>query len=63
MFRQLGTGPILLGIAVAAVAAAVAVRWLVAFLGRHGLGPFGWYRLAVAAALGALLLSGAVRLG
>ncbi len=63
MFRQLGTGPILLGIAVAAVAAAVAVRWLVAFLGRHGLGPFGWYRLAVAATLGALLLSGAIRLG
>lgn len=56
MFEQLGMGPALLGMAVATVASALAVRWLVAFLNRHGLAPFGWYRLAVAAVLALVLL-------
>jgi undecaprenyl-diphosphatase len=61
MFHQLGPGPVGLGIAVATMSAAVTVRWLVRFLNRHGIGPFGWYRLAAAAVFAALLLSG--RLG
>jgi undecaprenyl-diphosphatase len=63
MFQQLGTGPIVLGIAVATASAVVAVRWLVSFLARHGLAPFGWYRLALSAVLAVLILSGAVDVG
>jgi len=61
-FAVLGPGPVALGFAVAAVAAFLAVRWLVAFLTRHGLGAFGWYRLALAAVLGALIASGAIEI-
>ncbi len=63
MFEVLGVMPIIIGIAVATVSAVVAVRWLVGFLNKHGLTPFGWYRLALTAVLGGLVLAGFVRIG
>lgn len=62
MFELLGWTPIVVGLIVATISAAVAVRWLVAFLNTHGLALFGYYRLVLAAALGALIATGIVSL-
>jgi undecaprenyl-diphosphatase len=56
MIAVFGWPHVLLGIVIATFAAAVAVRFLVSYLSRHGLGVFAWYRLAVAALLSALYL-------
>lgn len=60
MIHALGIGPIVIGLAVATISAAVAIRWLVGFLNRHGLALFGWYRLALCAVLGVLIWRGVV---
>ncbi len=45
MFAVLGATELVIGIIVATFAAALAVKWLVSYLGRHGVAAFGWYRL------------------
>ncbi|MHA7811815.1 MAG: undecaprenyl-diphosphate phosphatase [Phycisphaerales bacterium] len=55
MFELLGWTPIAAGVIVATISAALAVRWLVAFLNKHGLAPFGYYRLVLAAVFGGLI--------
>ncbi|HYE61677.1 MAG TPA: undecaprenyl-diphosphate phosphatase [Phycisphaerales bacterium] len=63
MFEVLGVGACVLGIAVAAVSAGVAVKWLVGFLTRHGLAPFGWYRIGLFVVLVVLSLTGVLSIG
>jgi undecaprenyl-diphosphatase len=46
------------GFVAAVVAAAVAVKWMLTYLRRHGLEVFGYYRLVLAIAVAALLWSG-----
>jgi undecaprenyl-diphosphatase len=47
MLAAYGPLPLLIGIAAAAVSAALAVKWLVNYLQSHGLSIFGWYRIAI----------------
>jgi len=55
MLEQFGFEPVLLGFVTATASAGLAVSWLVRFLNRHGVAPFGWYRLAIAAVFTVLL--------
>lgn len=63
LFESLGPLPAAVGLVVAALSAAVAVKWLVGFLGRHGLTPFGWYRFALCGVLLALWWGGLLHIG
>jgi undecaprenyl-diphosphatase len=50
-----GPAAMIVGLAVAAVVAAIAIRSFIRWLTRHGLAPFGWYRIALGLVLLILL--------
>ena len=58
MLEQYGPASLAAGFLAAGVSAFAAVRWLVAYLGRHGLKNFGYYRIAIGVVVGALILAG-----
>jgi undecaprenyl-diphosphatase len=60
MLDAIGAAPLLLGFVVATISAAIAVRWLVSFLTRHGLALFGWYRVALCVLMAVLIWQGLV---
>ncbi|MEX2206281.1 MAG: undecaprenyl-diphosphate phosphatase [Myxococcota bacterium] len=62
LIDTLGAGSVVLGIAVATLSAALAVRWLVAFLNRHGLAAFGWYRIGLSVVMAIAFWFGWVRI-
>jgi len=58
MLDAYGPTPIIAGFLSAFLAAFLAVQWLVAYLQRHGMEAFGYYRVALAIVVAALLLLG-----
>jgi undecaprenyl-diphosphatase len=50
MLQTFDAAPIAVGLLFAFIAAVVSVKWMVAYLNRHGLAVFGYYRVAVAVA-------------
>ena len=56
MWHHYGGLPLIVGVVAATVSAALAVKWLVSYLQRHGLALFGWYRIALGVVIGGLIL-------
>jgi undecaprenyl-diphosphatase len=63
MLAAFGPAPLLVGFATSTVSAALAVRWLVAWLQSRGLELFAWWRLGLSALVAALLLAGVIEPG
>ena len=58
LFEEYSVTAMLLGCFAAWLSAFLAVKWMVGFLQRRGLEPFGYYRIALAVLVAALILSG-----
>jgi len=56
MLTAYGWVPLLTGFFAAWISAALAIKWMVAWLNRHGLGVFAWWRFAAAGLAAWLLL-------
>lgn len=56
MLETFGLTSLLMGFIAAWISAVIAVKWMVAYLQRHGLAIFGWYRIAIGLAVGIWLL-------
>ncbi|HKY14592.1 MAG TPA: undecaprenyl-diphosphate phosphatase [Microthrixaceae bacterium] len=60
IYDMFGLWQPLIGIVVAGICAFASVKWMVAYLQRHSLAIFGWYRLAAGAATAVLLVTGVI---
>lgn len=62
MWESYGFVPLLVGVVSATVSAVLAVKWLVSYLQRRGMRPFGWYRIAIGVLMAGLLLGGVLEM-
>jgi undecaprenyl-diphosphatase len=58
MLEEFGWLNLTLGLFFSWLSAVLAVRWMVSYLNRHGLAIFGYYRIALALVVAALILGG-----
>jgi undecaprenyl-diphosphatase len=56
LIAAVGAGPLAVGLLTSFASAALAMRWFIAWLTRHGLTPFGVYRVVLAVAFAAVFL-------
>lgn len=60
MLTAYDPGTLVLGGLFAFVSAVIAVKWMVAYLNKHGLALFGYYRVVLAAAVAFLIITGQI---
>ncbi len=60
MLEHYGILEMFLGFLFAFLSALIAVKWMVSYLKRHGLGLFGYYRIAVGIIVAVMLLAGVI---
>ena len=60
MLHEYGATTMFIGIAAAAISAALAVKWLVSYLQSHGLSIFGWYRIVLGMVIAGLIASNVI---
>jgi len=58
MLQTFDALPIAVGLLIAFISAVVSVKWMVSYLNRHGLAVFGYYRVALALAVGVWMAAG-----
>ena len=63
MWDRYGFVPLAVGVIAATVSAAAAVKWMVAYLNRRGLGVFGWYRIVVGVIAAVMIATNFLGLG
>lgn len=63
MWDTYGATNLLVGVVAAMVAAAIAVKWMVGYLQRHGMEIFGWYRIGAGLLVAGLLATGVITAG
>ncbi len=60
MINEYGWPPMIIGSIAAWLSAVIAIKWMVSYLKKHGMSIFGYYRIAIAFVVGALLLAGVI---
>lgn len=60
MAQEYGWWTMLIGSVAAWVSAVIAVKWMVAYLKKHGMEIFGYYRIAIALIVAGLILGGVI---
>lgn len=61
MLETFGPVPLAIGLFASWLSAVIAVKWMVAYLNRHGLAIFGFYRILIALVVTGLILAGLLK--
>ncbi len=58
MLKEFGVANLSLGFVFAFISAAIAIKWMVGYLNKHGMAVFGYYRIVIGLVIGVLVWGG-----